>query len=183
MVYDLTVDGPHTFYVSTQGPRAADVLVHNCMNLGDELLPSLRAYEKEIHTLKEHVNADPQTAFALARKKGKPNSVWTSHEIAQQAVDRVVSDFFHTTNKHGQNVLDKRKWDAFESWLSRARDGEQYPVTITGKWDEYPSLGKAYHPDGVTVTNVGNEVVVILMKVKGHKRGGGGYVVKTAYPL
>ncbi|MGW7463154.1 ricin-type beta-trefoil lectin domain protein [Streptomyces xantholiticus] len=183
MVYDLTVDGPHTFYVSTEGPRAADVLVHNCMNLGDELLPSLRAYEDVIHTLKEHVNPDAARAFELAKKKGKPNTVWTSQEIAQQAVDRVVSDFFHTTNKHGQKVLDKRKWDAFEKWLSKARDGEQYPVTITGKWDKYPSLGKAYHPDGVTVTNAGNEVVVILMKVKGHKRGGGGYVVKTAYPV
>ncbi len=94
----------------------------------------------------------------------------------------MVSDFFHITNKHGQKVLDTKKWGAFEKWLSKARDGEQYPVTITGQWDKYPSLGKAYYPDGVTVKSVGNEVVVLLMKVKGHKRGGGGYVVKTAYP-
>ncbi|WP_323180894.1 hypothetical protein [Streptomyces sp. NBC_01142] len=93
-----------------------------------------------------------------------------------------MSDFFHVTNSQGQKVLDKKKWDAFEKWLSKARDGEQYPVTITGQWDKYPSLGKAYYPDGTTVKAVGNDVVVILMRVKGHRRGGGGYVVKTAYP-
>ncbi|MGW3151151.1 hypothetical protein ACWDG1_42355 [Streptomyces sp. NPDC001177] len=28
-VYDLTVDGPHTFYVRLQGGHSRDVLVHN----------------------------------------------------------------------------------------------------------------------------------------------------------
>ncbi|MCH0538081.1 ricin-type beta-trefoil lectin domain protein [Streptomyces sp. MUM 203J] len=182
-VHDLTVGDLHTFYVSTGGSRAADVLVHNCLNLRDEQLPNLRDYADEIHTLKEHVNPDALRAFQLAEKKGKVNTVWTSEAIAQQAVDRVVSDFFYVSNKHGQKVLDQKKWTSFQKWLSKARDGEQYPVTITGKWNEYPSLGKAYHPDGVTMTNAGNEVVVILMKVKKHTgQGRGGYVVKTAYP-
>ncbi|MER5890562.1 polymorphic toxin-type HINT domain-containing protein, partial [Streptomyces sp. NPDC001941] len=182
-VYDLTVDTLHNFYVSGEGKRPADVLVHNCINLGDEKLPSLRAYEDEIHTLKEHVDADAAEAFRLAAKKGKPNSVWTNGEIAQQAVDRVISDYFHKRNASGQLVLDEGKWNAFERWKAKAKDGEQYPVTITGTWGEYRSLGKAYHPDGRTITDVGNEVVVILMKVRGHTgKGRGGYVVKTAYP-
>ncbi|MEV7500137.1 RICIN domain-containing protein [Streptomyces sp. NPDC093018] len=182
-VYDLTVDGLHTFYVRTTGPGStADVLVHNCLNLGDELLPALQPYKDEIHTLKEHVNVDEETAFKLAEKKGMPNTVWTSQDIAQQAVDRVVSDYFSTFNSAGQRVLDTRKWASFEKWLARARDGEQYQP-MTGKWDAYQSLGKAYHPDGRTITDAGNDVVVILMKVKGHNGAGrGGYVVKTAYP-
>ncbi|MEU5798764.1 RICIN domain-containing protein [Streptomyces sp. NPDC047813] len=182
-VYDLTVAGLHTFYVRTTGSgRTTDVLVHNCLNLGDELLPALQPYKDEIHTLKEHVNVDEQTAFELARKKGKPNSVWTNQDIAQQAVDRVVGDYFSTFNSAGQRVLDTRKWASFEKWLARARDGEQYQ-SMTGQWDAYQSLGKAYHPDGRTITDAGNDVVVILMKVKGHNGAGrGGYVVKTAYP-
>lgn len=175
-VYDLTVDDLHTFYVTTEGPRSADVLVHNCLNLSDERLPNLSQYE--LHTLKDHVH--PPNAFALAQQKGKPNTVWTSEAIAQQAVDRVVSDYFHVTNKHGQKVLDKRKWDAFEKWLAKADDGEKYPA-IEGKWDAYPSLGKAYHPDGTTITNVGNNVVVVLKKTK--HEGRGGFSVFTAYPL
>ncbi|GAA2491496.1 RICIN domain-containing protein [Actinocorallia cavernae] len=182
-VYDLTVGGLHTFYVRTTGAGpTATVLVHNCLNLGDELLPALQPYKDEIHTLKEHVDPDAEKAFELAKKKGKPNTVWTSQDIAQQAVDRVVGDYFSTFNSAGQRVLDTRKWANFEKWLARARDGEQYQP-MTGKWDKYQSLGKAYHPDGETITDAGNDVVVILMKVKGHSGAGrGGYVVKTAYP-
>ncbi|MFD9535300.1 ricin-type beta-trefoil lectin domain protein [Streptomyces sp. NPDC060010] len=181
-VYDLTVDGLHTFYVGTEGPTS-DLLVHNCLSLRDELLPSLRQYEAEIHTLKKHVNPTPVEAFAEAVATKKKVTIWTSEAIAQQAIDRVVSDYFHTRNRAGELVLDKGKWRSFEKWRSRARNGEQYPVEITGKWDAYPSLGKVYHPDGVTVTNAGNSVKVILMKVeKGHNgRNSGGYVVKTAY--
>lgn len=33
MVYDLKVDGPHTFFVRTDGGRERDLLVHNCLFL------------------------------------------------------------------------------------------------------------------------------------------------------
>lgn len=181
-VYDLTVDGLHTFYVRTEGARPADVMVHNCLNLGDEDLPALARYSDEIHTLKEHVTPDAAEAFRLAARKGKPNTVWTSGDIAQQAVDRVVGDHFSKRTASGQKVFDNDKWDKFLKWAAKARDGEQYPA-ITGRWDAYPSLGKRYHPDGRTIDNAGNEVVVILMKVQGHKGNGRyGFVVKTAYP-
>ncbi|MFD4140938.1 RICIN domain-containing protein [Streptomyces sp. NPDC058572] len=181
-VYDLTVDDLHTFYVRTEGAGAADVMVHNCLNLGDEDLTALARYEDEIHTLKEHVNPDAAEAFRLAAKKGKPNTVWTNQDIAQQAVDRVVGDHFSKRTASGQKVFDHEKWKKFQGWAAKARDGEQYPA-ITGTWDAYPSLGKRYHPDGRTVDNAGNEVVVILMKVKGHNgQGRYGFVVKTAYP-
>ncbi|GGK51233.1 hypothetical protein GCM10010094_09330 [Streptomyces flaveus] len=181
-VYDLTVDGLHTFYVRTEGAGAADVMVHNCLNLGDEDLAALAAYRDEIHTLKEHVRPDAAGAFRLAARKSKPNTVWTSQEIAQQAVDRVVGDFFSKRTASGQKVFDNAKWKKFQDWAAKARDGAQYQE-ITGTWDAYPSLGKRYHPDGRTIDNAGNEVVVILMKVKGHNgQGRYGFVVKTAYP-
>ncbi|MFI7020808.1 ricin-type beta-trefoil lectin domain protein [Streptomyces sp. NPDC050164] len=54
-VYDLTVRGLHTFYVRAEGPRAKDLLVHNCANLADELdFPNTGA-----HTLSRHVNVHP----------------------------------------------------------------------------------------------------------------------------
>ncbi|WP_338673041.1 ricin-type beta-trefoil lectin domain protein [Streptomyces sp. SCSIO 30461] len=173
-VYDLTVSGLHTFYVTTDGPQSADVLVHNCLSLSDENLSNLSDYE--LHTLSKHVN--PQDPFAEA-KPGRPNTVWTNAEIAQQAVDRVVSDYFHMTNKHGQKVLDTKKWKAFEKWLAKADDGEKYPA-IEGSWNAYPSLGKVYHADR-SITNAGNGVRVVLKKTK-HK-GRGGFSVYTAYPV
>ncbi|MEU9419598.1 ricin-type beta-trefoil lectin domain protein [Streptomyces sp. NPDC048272] len=182
-VYDLTVSGLHTFYVRAEGSQASDVLVHNCINLGDELLPSLRKYKDsgEMHAVAEHVAATPAEAFALARRKGVPNSVFTSPEIAQQAIDRIVSDYF-TTVKSGQRVLDKAKWKRFEQKVAGAREGEVV-LDITGTWNAYPSLGKAYHPDGVTITNAGNSVSLKLLKVKGHSgQGRGGFAIMTAFP-
>jgi len=182
-VYDLTVGGLHTFYVRSEGSRAADVMVHNCLNLGDEDLAALSDYADEIHTLKEHVRPDAAEAFRLAARKGGPNTVWTNEDIAQQAVDRVVGDYFSKRTASGQKVFDKQKWQNFLKWASKARDGEQFPK-ITGTWDAYPSLGKRYLPDGRTIEDAGNEVTVILMRVKkGHSgQSRYGFVVKTAYP-
>ncbi|MER5409219.1 polymorphic toxin-type HINT domain-containing protein [Streptomyces sp. NPDC002769] len=49
-VYDLTIEGLHTFYVRPQGGQSAEVLVHNCLNLvGDEGVEGA-------HSLRDHVN-------------------------------------------------------------------------------------------------------------------------------
>ncbi|MFD6967699.1 ricin-type beta-trefoil lectin domain protein [Streptomyces sp. NPDC059949] len=182
-VYDLTVGGLHTFYVRAEGARASDVLVHNCMNLNDELLPSLRKYRDtgEMHALKEHVTPTPAEAFAHAQRKGRPNTVWTSQEIAQQAIERVLADHFMTV-KSGQRVFDKEKWKRFQQTVARAREGDVV-LDITGRWTAYPSLGKTYHTDGVTVTKAGNEVSLKLMRVEGHSGNGrGGFAIMTAFP-
>ncbi|MFF4647395.1 ricin-type beta-trefoil lectin domain protein [Streptomyces sp. NPDC001389] len=182
-VFDLTVDGLHSFYVRAEGSQAPDVLVHNCVNLNDELLPNLRKYRDsgEMHGLKEHVLPDPAEAFRIAQRKGVPNTVWTSQDIAQQAIDRVLADHF-TTVKNGQRVFDKEAWKAFQQKVARARDGEVV-LDISGRWTAYESLGKTYHPDGVTITNAGNEVRLKLMKVQGHSgQGRGGFAIMTAFP-
>ncbi|MEU8700276.1 LamG-like jellyroll fold domain-containing protein [Streptomyces sp. NPDC048680] len=169
LVFDLTVDNLHTFYVSTQGSGSRDVLVHNCMSLLDETaLPDSGA-----HTLRDHVNPDATKAFSLAKKKGKPNTVWTNGDIAQQAVDRVVADYFYP-----RGVRNDAAFAKLEKWRRTAGPGDYF--TLDGKWDAYPSLGKAYHPDGSTITTAGNEVTVLLKKWT-HK-GRGGFVVYTAYP-
>jgi hypothetical protein len=164
-VYDLTVDSLHTFYVRTRGVRRQDVLVHNCFNLNDEL----RFPQAQAHTLSKHVNLTPQEAFAEAGRTKNPVSIWTNADIAQQAVDRAVADYFK----------DPKKWASFEKWRAKARTGEQFSIE-DGKWDLYPSLGKVYHPDGRTVTDAGNGITVVLMKWP-HK-GSGGFIVYTSFP-
>ncbi|MGW2864179.1 hypothetical protein [Streptomyces sp. NPDC001205] len=48
-VFDLTVDGLHTFYVRPQGLQPRDVLVHNCTQvIADENIEGA-------HTLRDHV--------------------------------------------------------------------------------------------------------------------------------
>ncbi|MEU6059882.1 LamG-like jellyroll fold domain-containing protein [Streptomyces sp. NPDC047097] len=169
LVFDLTVDDLHTFYVSTRGSRSRDVLVHNCMSLSDEAaLPASGA-----HTLSKHVQPDAARAFEIAADTGRPNTVWTNADIAQQAVDRVVSDYFYPRGVRSNSAFAK-----LESWRRTAGPGDYFD--IAGKWDAYPSLGKTYHPDGRTITTAGNQVTVLLKKWS-HK-GRGGFVVYTAYP-
>ncbi|WP_437104788.1 hypothetical protein [Streptomyces sp. enrichment culture] len=63
-VYDLTVNGLHTFYVRPQGGQSGEVLVHNCLNLvGDEGVEGA-------HTLRDHVNPADEAMPAEAAKKG-----------------------------------------------------------------------------------------------------------------
>ncbi|MFD3660549.1 RICIN domain-containing protein [Streptomyces sp. NPDC058659] len=176
-VYDVTVDGLHTFYVRPEGPRAKDLLVHNCMNLTDELaFPSSGA-----HTLSRHVNPTPRQAadFAEANRlagRTPTNSVWTSQEIAQQAIDRVVSDYFFP---HGKRRT--ASFDALDNFLNkRGQWRNKDTFEITGSWDAYPSLGKVYRPDG-SWTAAGNEVTVVLKRMK--KSGHMGYIIYTSYPV
>ncbi|MFF3018243.1 polymorphic toxin-type HINT domain-containing protein [Streptomyces sp. NPDC057939] len=182
-VYDLTVNNLHTFYVGTGGPRTTDVLVHNCTNLDDELLPALRDYSAEMHTLKEHVNPTPAEAFAHAIRKRGPNSVWTNQDVAQQAVDMAMKQKFGTVLENGQMVLDKKAVrDYMVTRQTRTRPGGLL-LEFSGTWHGVRSLGKTYHPDGRTVTDAGNTFTVKLMRIPEHTgKGRGGYAVMTAFP-
>ncbi|MEU8517751.1 polymorphic toxin-type HINT domain-containing protein, partial [Kitasatospora sp. NPDC048722] len=55
-VYDLTVDGPHDFFVRTEGVQAPDLLVHNCLYLLND-----EAKDSTLHTIKDHVAGGPYT--------------------------------------------------------------------------------------------------------------------------
>ncbi|WP_435882827.1 ricin-type beta-trefoil lectin domain protein [Streptomyces xanthochromogenes] len=168
-VFDLTVDGLHTFYVSTEGSGTRDVLVHNCLNLNDEKVLA----KSGAHTLAKHIDVDEAGAFAYAVEKNTPNGVWTNADIAQQAVDRVVSDYFFPGG-----VRNERAFAKLNDWQRKATTTDYFP--INGSWDKYPSLGKTYMPDGHTVRTAGNQVTILLKKWP--HSGRGGYVVFTAYP-
>ncbi len=177
-VYDLTVDGLHTFYVRAEGSHAQDLLVHNCVNLSDET----RFPESGAHTLKKHVNVTPQQAIQYAieneRKGLSPiSSVWTDADIAQQAVERVVSHYFFPNGNRR-----KASFEALDNFLNKRgqwRNKDEFP--ITGRWDQYPSLGTVYKSDR-TSEAAGNGVRVVLKRLPG-KSGHEGYIVFTSYPL
>ncbi|MFE5792418.1 polymorphic toxin-type HINT domain-containing protein [Streptomyces sp. NPDC056503] len=172
-VFDITVADLHNFYVRIGDRGREDVLVHNCLNLSDEtVLPDSGA-----HTLSKHV-VSPARAFEIAVDTGKVNGVWVSSEIAQQAVDRVLSDYFYPL-RGGVRKLDTARWDKFKSW--RATAGSQDYFEVKGLLGEYPSLGKSYYPDGRTVRDITDNEVVVLLKKYPHK-GRGGFVVYSAYP-
>ncbi|MEU6512233.1 RNase A-like domain-containing protein [Streptomyces sp. NPDC046942] len=177
-MYDLTVDGLHTFYVRSEGRHAADLLVHNCVNLSDET-----AYpESGAHTLSKHVNRAPQEAKDDAeenlRKGLAPiSTVWTNADIAQQAVDRVVSQYFFPNGTRRA-----ASFEALDNFLNKRgqwRNKTEFP--ITGKWDKYSSLGTVYNASGASEA-AGNEVRVVLKRLPG-KKGYSGFIVFTSYPL
>ncbi|MEU6529517.1 ricin-type beta-trefoil lectin domain protein [Streptomyces sp. NPDC046928] len=177
-VYDLTVDGLHTFFVRTEGEQPDDLLVHNCMNLSDELVfPQAGA-----HTLSRHVRVTPQQARAFAEenlRKGRPgiSSVWVSEEIAQQGVDRAFAQYFFPNGK-------KRtaSFDALDNWLNKRGKWKNQPeFTFTATWDKYSSLGTVYRADGSSYA-AGNAIKVILHRLPG-KTGHEGFIVYTSYPV
>ena len=71
-VFDLTVDGLHTFYVSADGASAQDLLVHNCTNIvADEGIGGA-------HTLGQHVRKNDAEMMQKARDtKGGVATRWT----------------------------------------------------------------------------------------------------------
>ncbi|NUR03447.1 MAG: virulence factor, partial [Streptomyces sp.] len=163
-VYDLTVDGLHTFYVRTAGAGAQDVLVHNCNNLAKDA----DEFPGQAHTLDEHVNPTPQKLDELIAEKGI-NSVFVDEQTAQQVVDYAIANDAATKAKNpkSQTLL---KWLA-----SRSTE----PYTIKGTFGAKNSLGKVYRPNG-DVRDAGNGYVVLLKKAPGHPLG---YYVFTAYPV
>ncbi|MFJ5288172.1 RICIN domain-containing protein [Streptomyces sp. NPDC088348] len=173
-VFDLTVGDLHTFYVRTEGDRPQDVLVHNCLNVAAD---EVKYPESGAHTVRDHVSPDPAKAADLAKtKKSGTNSVWTNGDIAQQAVDRVLSYYLYPGGKRSG-----AHWEALNNWLNHRGQWKNVDTfDITGKWDQYPSLGTVYKADRSHVP-AGNNVTVVLKRYnkKGHEPN---YVVYTAYP-
>uniref|UniRef100_UPI00215DA6A3 polymorphic toxin-type HINT domain-containing protein n=1 Tax=Streptomyces sp. WELS2 TaxID=2749435 RepID=UPI00215DA6A3 len=177
-VFDLTVEGLHTFYVRSGGRHARDLLVHNCVNLSDEV-----AYpESGAHTLSKHVNRTRSEAEADAREnlhKGLApiSTVWTNADVAQQAVDRVLAQYFFPNGK--KNAARRAALDNFLA--KRGKWAQETEFTITGKWDKYESLGTVYKASG-SPEAAGNQVRVVLKRLPG-KKGHDGFIVYTSYPM
>nr|WP_307626941.1 polymorphic toxin-type HINT domain-containing protein [Streptomyces turgidiscabies] len=177
-VYDLTVEDLHTFYVRSEGRHAADLLVHNCVNLSDE-----KVYpESGAHTLSKHVERSPAGAVADAQenlRKGLApiSTLWTNADIAQQAVDRVLAQYFFPNGK--KNAARRAALDNFLAKRGQWAETTEFP--ITGKWDEYESLGTIYKASGPPEA-AGNGVRVVLKRLPG-KKGHEGFIVFSSYPL
>ncbi|WP_189280787.1 RNase A-like domain-containing protein [Streptomyces atratus] len=119
----------------------------------------------------------PRTSRSVVAVLAPISTVWTSQDIAQQAVERVLADYFFPRGK-------KRtaSFDALDNFLNKRgqwRNKTEFP--ITGSWDLYGSLGTVYKASGGSEA-AGNGVRVILKRLPG-KKGHEGYIIHTAYPM
>jgi hypothetical protein len=165
-VYDLTVQGLHTFYIRSTGTDSRDLLVHNCNNLADDELQ----YPDLAHTLKDHVT-DAATAIAKAKAeqaagRGDVTSVFVDAQTAQQVVDYAIASDAEKNAKRLAN------------WLSRSKKNPTELYTIAGTFGAKNSIGTIYKADE-SFRAAGNGYTVVLKRMPGHPRG---YIVYTAYP-
>ncbi|MGW7410173.1 polymorphic toxin-type HINT domain-containing protein [Streptomyces sp. NPDC054833] len=167
-VYDLTVDGLHTFYVRPQGGHSRDVLVHNCLNLvKDEGV-------EEAHTLRDHVKPDDNQMAADAEKKGRA-SRWNDEATAVESVQAA----FDAWIKKPSNVKRLDKWLKDQSH-NPAFDPRHDLLEFKWQLRDKGSLGRVWVKDGVQGERTGNTVVVQLKYAGKHKPSR--YVVYTSYP-
>ncbi|MFD9507290.1 hypothetical protein [Streptomyces mirabilis] len=148
------------------------------MNLSDEIdLP-----ESGAHTLSKHVDRSPAGAVEDAQenlRKGLApiSTLWTNAGIAQQAVDRVLAQYFFPNGKKNaarqatlDNFLTKRK-----QWADKTE------LVITGKWDKYESLGTVYKASGPPAGR-GERSACGPEEASGQERHEG-FIVFDSYPL
>ncbi|MEU3919446.1 RICIN domain-containing protein [Streptomyces sp. NPDC029004] len=171
IVYDLTVDDLHTFFVRTSGERPQDVLVHNCLDL------VLHERDRGAHTIRDHVNPTPQQAVDKAiddmrRIPGHPGvtSVWKDLATAQASVDAAFAKWYATH----RNEL--------ERWMTNTpKDSESaaHLKSFKVQLDTPGSLGTIYPHTGVADARPAGNWVSITLKRSRHKPG---YMVYTSHP-
>ncbi|WP_229888343.1 RICIN domain-containing protein [Streptomyces nitrosporeus] len=174
-VFDLTVDGFHSFYVGTTGQRSRDVLVHNCTNiLADEGVEGA-------HTLGDHVDLPSQKLADKLAKDGVATQ-WASKDIAVAAVDEAMADWIKLPGNA----------DKLEAWRLRQAQRVGKGIGFDPRKDLLPirmkvtthgaSLGTKWVKGGDAAGSaVGNTVVIQLKFAKGHMKPKT-WVVYTAYP-
>ncbi|WP_251051394.1 polymorphic toxin-type HINT domain-containing protein [Streptomyces sp. ISL-86] len=182
-VFDLTVDGLHTFFVQAQGPAPVNVLVHNCLDIvNDEGVSGA-------HTLRDHVGLD-RAKILEKLEKGPYATEWTDEATAVSSVRQAFEEW---------SAVPGNK-DVLQAWLDKKRKANK---NFDPRFDLYPikwtlrdkgSLGKRWTkgpPDSngnptLVSTPVGNEVFIQIKMVPNQKGPGGkhpgGYVVYTSYP-
>ncbi|NBM19112.1 polymorphic toxin-type HINT domain-containing protein [Streptomyces sp. GC420] len=171
-VFDLTVGGLHTFFVSTRGDRPQDVLVHNCTNIvADEGVGGA-------HTLGDHVNPDAATMWNQAQQKGIATG-WNDQATAMRAVNAAFEEWI----KRGSNVK------VLDNWIKKQEERVRKGIGFDPRHDlkelrwqlrNEGSLGTKWEKNGPRAgTPTGNHVVIQLKYVKGHPQK---YVVYTSYP-
>nr|WP_240204448.1 ricin-type beta-trefoil lectin domain protein [Streptomyces actuosus] len=176
-VFDLSIDGLHSFYVGTAGARSYDVLVHNCTDiLADEDIAGA-------HTLREHVRkTDEEMVRKALDTPGGVATRWADEATAARAVDQAMKEWI----KNPKNAQKLEDWKVRQAQRIGKKIGfdpnrDLLPVTWTLK-DE-GSLGTKWVKDGdrARTSPAGNKVVIKLKYVgKMHKPTK--YVVYTSFP-
>ncbi|MFF3432027.1 ricin-type beta-trefoil lectin domain protein [Streptomyces sp. NPDC002602] len=184
-VFDLTVDGPHSFYVRPQGERAQDVLVHNCLNIiADE-------GKFGAHTVGTHVNLDDAAMQAKAEIDGIAGR-WTSKEVAAKAVQDAMEQWLKTPG-NAQKLADWKIKEARKLGDNPGRPFMAKSDALTIKWTlkDEGSLGQVWHRGGTAGAPeaASNEIQILLRYVPKPPKGSGlpqhpdKFVVFTSYPL
>ncbi|MEU9070100.1 polymorphic toxin-type HINT domain-containing protein [Streptomyces sp. NPDC048306] len=185
-VYDLTVEGLHTFFVSPDGSRPQDVLVHNC----DDLIK----WESEgAHTRQAHVEITEEGAYTKAiaeavkqQKTSAQTGKWVSAsgrtddalQLAQDSVRDALQIY----------LANQKQRTALSKWVANPKNPERATKSITVALPNAGSLGTVYKvskkADGTWVRSsvpAGYKVRIVLMKLPGKPKGG--FFVYTAYPM
>ncbi|MFD0277812.1 polymorphic toxin-type HINT domain-containing protein [Kitasatospora sp. NPDC127111] len=180
-VYDLTVDGPHTFFVRTGGGQEPDVLVHNCFYLlNDELKnPALH------HTISDHVaqgpygnngtpmGVTPNGAQAMAETKGV-NGVFTDLATAEEALKQAWLSKGAT--EYGKAKRLRKSEFTFTAEVS----------VLDAKGNKLTSLGDVYRQGGGGVSAPSSTKVEVRVKIdytEGPNKHPKGWFVTSIFPL
>ncbi|MFD8733685.1 RICIN domain-containing protein [Streptomyces sp. NPDC059618] len=184
-VYDLTVDGVHTFYVSTGGAHPQSVLVHNCVNIiADEDIEGA-------HTIGDHVNKSDADMAAKAldpRNRQGIATRWASKEVAAEAVDKTITQWL---DHHPDHVTDLISWEN-KNAQKLGRGGRFDPRTDlkSVRWQVRDmsgiKLGDKWVRNGTEAVKsaVDSDWVVVQLKYIGKKNAQhphGKWVVYTSY--
>jgi hypothetical protein len=182
-VYDLTVDGIHTFYVSTDGAQPQNLLVHNCENIvADEDVAGG-------HTIGDHVDPDDEAMKAKALDSRNTKGVatrWASLDIAKDAVNKAITQWLE---HHPDHLEQLQKWQTEQA----QRMGKKKPTTLKPiEWEvrdvdtKGGPIGYKWVRNGTTADKsvVTSKKVVVQLKYigKGNRmHPHGKWIVYTAY--
>ncbi|MET7352318.1 polymorphic toxin-type HINT domain-containing protein [Streptomyces avermitilis] len=182
-VFDLTVDGIHTFYVSTEGAHPQSVLVHNCEDIvADEDIEGA-------HTISEHVNKTDAQMEAKAldpRTTGGVATRWFNTDIARDAVNKAMTQWLEHSPKHLKELTD---WETEQA----QKMGRKLPTKLkTIRWQVRDietggkPLGHKWVKTGETAqkSEVTSKWVIVQLKYIGKKvaqHRQGKWVVYTSY--
>ncbi|MFE2408864.1 polymorphic toxin-type HINT domain-containing protein [Kitasatospora sp. NPDC059408] len=180
-VYDLTVDGPHTFFVRTGGGQEPDLLVHNCLYLLND-----EAKDPGLHTIKDHVAGGPYT-----------NNLGTvSGTDAIRAQLKAETDGYTGVFKDlatAEEAL-KQAWltDGAKQYGQAKRLGKsEFKFTadvsvLDANGDKLTSLGEVYQRGGNGVTTPSSTKVEVRVKIdytEGPTKHPKGWYVTSIFPL
>nr|WP_234439906.1 RICIN domain-containing protein [Streptomyces bicolor] len=177
-VYDLTVDGLHTFFVRPQGDRATDILVHNCEKLAsDEGIAGA-------HTIEQHVS-DAARAGAWDRAQNIGTvGIWKDQATAERAVAEALQEW----QKRPGNAQKLQNWKDKEA-RKQGKQGYIFVpkddlLPIPWSFQNGKSLGTVFKRGGPrTGEAAGDEILIQLRYVAGKTHKPTRFVVYTSHPM